>query len=462
MYDLLIIGGGPAGYAAALRAAQLGGRVLLVEAKKVGGTCLHRGCIPAKVLYKCASAVDSARDALIRGLLAGNLKVTPEMVSARRQEVVSGLYQGLLLLLQRKGIETITGTARLLGPTRIAVEGKAGTREILANNILIATGSQESSPAFPGAKLLRGVEDSLSPPEELCRVVIVGGGNSGLELGSAYASLGYSVTIIEQGKRILPALPDDECGKWLGFMFRRRGITVYTGTVVVEARQADRKIHLTVETAGAQEKIEADLAIAATGRLPYLGVLAENFNGLEKNQSGGIRVNERQETSMPGVYAAGDVTGPPMLAHLAYAEGIAAAENALGMASTVDCRAVPQFVSANPEAAWVGMTEKEASLAGLRCKVGMFPFAASGIAQVDGRTGGFVKLVALQDGGLVVGMQVIGGRASEMIMEGVLAIRQGLTFAALADAIHPHPTFSEAVWEAALALKGSTLHAPGR
>ena len=460
MYDLLIAGGGPAGYAAAVRTAQLGGRVLLVEKDKVGGTCLHRGCIPAKVLHKSAAAVDAAREALLRGLLVGSAKVNPEMVSTRRQEVVSALHQGLLLLLQRKGIETIAGTARLLGPACVAVEGKAGTREIMASKILIVTGSQERIPSFPGAKLLRGVEESLSPPADLCRVVIVGAGNSGLELGSAYASLGFSVTIIEQEKRVLPALDDDECGKWLGFLFRRRGITVYTGANVLEVRQADRKVHLTVETAGAQERIEADMAIAATGRVPCLRVLGENLNGLEKNSSSGIRVNERQETSIPGVYAAGDVTGPPMLAHVAYAEGMAAAENALGFSSAVDYRAVPQFVSADPEAAWAGMTEKEASQAGLRCRVGMFPFAASGSAHVDGRTGGFVKLVALQESGQVVGMQVIGGRASEMIMEGVLAIRQGLTFAALAGAIHPHPTFSEAVWEAALALKGSTLHAP--
>ncbi len=462
MYDLLIIGGGPAGYAAAVRAAQLGGRVLLVEKDKVGGTCLHRGCIPARVLHKSAVAVEAARDALIRGLLAGILKVNPEMVSARRQEVVSGLHQGLLLLLQRKGIETIAGTARLLGPGRVSVEGKAGTREIMANNILIATGSRENCPSFPGAKLLQGVEESQSPPAALCRVAIVGGGNSGLELGSAYAALGFSVTIIEQGKRILPALDDDECGKWLGFLFRRRGITVHTGARVLEVRQSDRKVHLTVETAGAQEKIEAEMAVAATGRVPCLEVLAENLSSLEKNAYGGIRVNERQETGLPGVYAAGDVTGPPMLAHVAYAEGIAAAENALGLTGAVDYRAVPQFVSADPEAAWVGMTEKQATQAGLRCRVGIFPFAASGSAQVDGRTGGFVKLVALQEGNQVIGMQVIGGRASEMIMEGVLAIRQGLTFAALADAIHPHPTYGEAVWEAALSLKGSALHAPGR
>ena len=462
MYDLLIAGGGPAGYAAAVRAAQLGGRVLLVEADKVGGTCLHRGCIPAKVLHKCASAVDEARDALKRGLLTGNAKANPEMVSTRRQEVVSALHQGLLLLLQRKGIETIAGTARLIGPARVAVDGTAGTSEIVANNILLAAGSQESSPSFPGAKFLRGVEESLSPPADPCRVVIVGGGNSGLELGSAYASLGFSVTIIEQAKSLLPALDDDECGKWLGFLFRRRGITVYTGANVLEIHQADRNVHLTVQTAGKQETIEADMAIAATGRIPCLSVLGDNLNDLEKNSSSGIRVNERQETSIPGVYAAGDLTGPPMLAHVAYAEGMAAAENALGFSSTVDYRAVPQFVSANPETAWVGMTEKEALQAGLACKAGIFPFAASGIAQVDGRTGGFVKIVALQEGDLVVGMQVIGGPASEMIMEGVLAIREGLTYAALACAIHPHPTYSEAVWEAALSLKGSTLHAPGR
>jgi len=462
MHDLLIAGGGPAGYAAAVRAAQLGGRVLLVEADKVGGTCLHRGCIPAKVLHKCASAVEVACGALIQGLLAGNTRINPEKVSSRRQEVVSALHQGLMLLLRRKGIEVISGTARLLGPGRVAVEGTAGTREIMSKNILLATGSQESSPSFPGAKFLHGVEESLSPPADPCRVVIVGGGSSGLELGSAYASLGFSVTIIEQAKRVLPALDDDECGKWLGFLFRRRGITVYTSANVLEIRKADRKLRLTVETAGAQERIEADLAIAATGRVPCLSVLGENINDLEKNSSSGIRVNERQETSMPGVYAAGDVTGPPMLAHVAYAEGMAAAENALGFTSTVDYKAVPQFVSANPETAWVGTTRKEALQAGSACKVGIFPFAASGIAQVDGRTGGFVKIVALKEGDLVVGMQVIGGPAAEMIMEGVLAIREGLTFTALAGAIHPHPTFSEAVWEAALSLKGSTLHAPGR
>lgn len=451
MYDVIVLGGGPAGYAAAIRTAQLGGKVLLAEADKVGGTCLHRGCIPSKVLCHAASSF-----AEVINYLSPDNAVTPSLdrIAQRQRETVEKLYAGLCRVISSYGIIAVYGHGEIISPNRVRV----GSAEYRAKKIIIATGSRESGFSIPGGKLVRSTEESLTPPAKLCSVAVIGGGNTGLELASAYASLGFKVTVIEKERRILPALDDEEIRNWLSFSLRKRGIIIHTGATPVEIRQSGRVLTVTSENAAGELAVDADLVIAAPGRRPNLDVLGEGLAELKKASERYIHVNDRMETVVPCIFAAGDVTGPPMLAHLAYAEGIAAADNAMGLEHRLDRSAVPHFLSANPGVAWAGMTEVQAAGAGLTCRMVKFPFAANAHATIIGQSEGMVKIVALAEAGTVVGMQILGGHTSEMIMEGVLAIQNSLHIDKIAKAIHPHPTLSETIWEAALSFGEGALH----
>jgi dihydrolipoamide dehydrogenase len=451
VYDVIVLGGGPAGYAAAIRTAQLGGNVLLAEAGKVGGTCLHRGCIPSKVLYHAASSYSKVID-----YLSPDNAVAPRLdrIAQRQRETVEKLYAGLCRVISSYGIITVNGHGEIISPGLVRV----GSAEYRAKKIIIATGSREAGFSIPGAKFARSAEESLKPPAKLCRVTVIGGGNTGLELASAYALLGFKVTVIEKERRILPALADEEIRNWLSFSLRKRGLIIDTGVTPVEIRQSGRALTVTSENAAGTLTVDADLVIAALGRRPNLDVLGEGLGELKNATEGYIQVNDSMETLMPDIFAAGDVTGPPMLAHLAYAEGIAAADNAMGIEHKLDRSAVPHFLSAHPGVAWAGMTETQAAGAGLNCRTVKFPFAANAHATILGQSEGMVKIVALEETGTVVGMQILGGRASEMIMEGVLAIQNGLHVDRIAKTIHPHPTFSETIWEAALSFGEGALH----
>lgn len=461
MYDLLIIGGGPAGYAAAIRAARLGGRVLVAEADQAGGTCLHYGCIPAKVLTEAARQAENGRAALASGLFSGEIHIRPDTIAVRQQEIISSLYQGLTHLLRTNRVTMVKGRALARGPGRAVIVSPEGKHEeVTARKMLIATGSRENRPTFTGASLLHSIEDSLTPPGAVCRVAVVGGGASGLELAGAYQALGFDVVVIEQEKIILPMLEDEEISKWLAFILRRRGVRIHTSSRVTEVWEDGKDTRLLFNSAAGQTELTVDLAVLAAGRSPNLDVLGEGLQGLEIDAHGAIVVNQLMETGVPGVYAAGDVTGPPLLAHLAYAEGITAAENAMGRQRKIERQAVPHFLGTSPQLAWVGLTEQQAARAGLEYSVGRFDFAANSCAQITGRTEGFVKIVSDQGEGTVLGMQILGERAPELIMEGALAVQNRLHFSSLARAIHPHPTLSEAVWEAALALNGGALHEP--
>lgn len=453
MYDVIVIGGGPAGYAAAIRTAQLGGKVLLAEADKVGGTCLHRGCIPSKVLYHAASVFSE-----VSSYFSADNSAAPRLdkIAERQREIVEKLYGGLNRVISSYGISIVDGYGEIISPGRIRVRNV----DYEAKNIIIATGSRESSFSFPGATLARSAEESLTPPGQLCRVAVLGGGNTGLELASAYASLGFKVTVIEKERRILTALDDEEIRNWLSFFLRKRGIVIHTGASPVEIRQNGSVLNVTVETATDEMNVDAEFVIAASGRSPNLNALGECLAELTKDSREYVHVNDRMETLVPGIYAAGDVTGSPMLAHLAYAEGIAAAENAMGLECSLDRSAVPHFLSAHPGVAWVGMTETQAAEAGLNYKKATFPFTANAQATILRQSEGLVKIVALEEAGTVVGMQILGGHASEMIMEGVLAIQNGLHVDRIAKTIHPHPTFSETIWETALCFGEGALHRP--
>ncbi|MEW5921299.1 MAG: FAD-dependent oxidoreductase [Bacillota bacterium] len=460
MVDLFVIGGGAAGYAGALRAAQLGGKVLLVEMEKLGGICLHRGCVPSKVLYQQAAVIESYRAALRSGLFEDEPVPKLAAVARRQDEVVEKLYLGLQDLFKKRGITIMHGRALIRGPGRVLVHGEGRVEEYFAGSILVAAGSQEKNLSIPGAEELSGAEVSLKPPEEPCRIAVIGGGITGLELAGAYASLGFKMTVVEREKVLLPALQDEEISKWLAFFLKRRGIKIFTGTGL---ERIERSVENGIEVlkpvlspAGKQHVITVDRVINAAGRKPRLDVFAPNVDGV-KQHAGGIAVNERMETSIKGIYAAGDVTGLPMLAHLAYFEGMVAAENAMGINRILDLKAVPSCLSAKPGLAWVGLTEKQAIEAGITPQVVYFPFAANAGAALRGGEEGFVKIIAAEDG-IILGMQVLGEYAEELIMEGTVAVRHGLSIQQLSRTMHPHPTVHEAVWEACLSLEGFPLH----
>lgn len=460
MLDLIVIGGGAAGYAGALRAAQLGGKVLLVEMAEVGGTCLHRGCVPSKVLYEQAALLASCRAAIKEGLFLNEPLPVFAAVTRRQKEVIEKLHRGLQDLLIKKGVTVIKGRARVKGTGKVLVSVDTGQEEYVARNLLIASGSVEKELDFPGAQWLSGAEESLTLPDEPCRIVVIGGGVTGLELAGAYASFAFTVTVVEKDKVILPTLQDEETSKWLAFFLKKRGLKILTGTI---PKRLDRDyengktvLNLTLSQGKKVHTITAERIINATGRRPRLDVFAADMEGLRQH-SGGIVVNEYMETGIKGIYAAGDVTGPPLLAHLAYHEGIAAAENAMGLNRKAALKPVPFCLSVKPGLAWVGLTESQAREKGIKTRAGYFPFAANSGAVIKGAEEGFVKIVAAEDG-MIIGMQALGEHAQELIMEGTVAVSQGLNIQQLSRLIHPHPTMHEALWEACLSLESLPLH----
>ena len=458
MLDLIVIGGGAAGYAAALRTAQLGGKVILVEKEKLGGTCLHRGCIPSKVLFQQAAIVENYRTALKSGLFEDGGHINLEAVACRQDEVIGRLFLGLEDLFRKRSIPVINGSAMVEGPGRVRVADDQEVYE--TRNILIAGGSRERTFPFSGMEGIRGAEESLKLPQQPCRVAVIGGGNTGLELAAAYATFGFSVTVVEKEKVLLPALQDEEISKWLGFLLKKRGLNILTGTNInnIEKIVKDVKSELKIiySRSGKEHVFWVDLIINASGREPCLDNFALDCLGV-KHTANGINVNKHMETKVKGIYAAGDITGPPMLAHRAYFEGITAAENVMGMDRKLDLKAVPACLAARPGVAWVGLTEKQARDGGLNPQVGRFSFSASGAAVLKGVEEGFVKLIAGENG-IILGMQVLGDAAEELIMEGTVAVRHGLSVEQLRETIHPHPTLHESIWEVCLSLEGFPMH----
>ncbi|UNC91585.1 dihydrolipoyl dehydrogenase [Candidatus Contubernalis alkaliaceticus] len=457
MYDLIIAGGGPAGYAAAVRTAQMGAKVLMVEKDKVGGTCLHRGCIPTKVLHEHAQTHEKSINAFKSGFFKGDITLDLSIIKQQQQETVSKLYTGLQNVLKNRRVKIVKGSAVLKTPDTMVVQRDEGKEEYHAHNILIATGSREAELDIPGSKIISCVDESLHPPQKICSVAIIGGGYTGLELASSYISLGFEVTVIEREKVLLSGLEDNELSKMLAFLLRRRGIKILTNTTLLAVECVDDEISLLTQTSSREQVLKFHKVISAVGRRPNMEVLGSGIKGIEIT-SQGITVNQRQETGVSHVYAAGDVTGPPLLAHLSYFEGIAAAENIMGLDKVLDKKAVPFFLAAQPGMAWVGITEKQAKDLEIPCKMGRFSFNGNGRAVVKGHSQGLVKIVIRESDEVVLGMQVLGNDAEDLIIEGVLAVQNALTLKQMVETIHPHPTLGEAVWEASLSAWGKPLH----
>ena len=457
---MLVIGGGTAGYSAAIRAAKLGRAVALVEKEgSLGGTCLNHGCIPTKALLHAASLLGEVRAAGKYGISVQGISLDWEKLQAWKDGVVRRLSQGVRFLCERSGVEVITGVARFLSPKLVRVEG--ADLEIEADAVVVATGSipvELRGMEFDGERVISSRE-ALSLPEKPERILIVGGGYIGMELGTFFASVGTEVVVVELMERIIPGVDPDLVSHVVRAL--PPGLEVHTGSKVLGLERVEGGIAARVRGPDGDEfAVEAELALVTVGRRPFAEGLGLGELGVERNERGFIAVDGRFETSVPGIYAVGDVIPGPMLAHKAHWEGKAAAEAICGHPAKPR-PPVPAVAFTSPEIATVGLSEHEARERGHDIVVGKFPFTASGRALTLDDTRGLVKVIAEKGSGKILGVGIVGPWASELIGEASLAIRAGMTLEEFGEAIRPHPTLSEALGEAAEVPLGGAIHVIG-
>jgi dihydrolipoamide dehydrogenase len=463
-YDLVIIGGGPGGYIGAIRAAQLGMRTALVEREKVGGTCLHIGCIPTKAMLHTAEVLEHLRDAADLGLTLGAAPaVDLAGVHKRKARVVETLYKGTLYLMRKNKIDVFTGTGRFLSSRKIGVALADGSEtELEAKAVIIATGSAPRT--VPGVVIdHRRIIDSTGALELQSvpkSIAILGAGPVGVEFASVYRAFGSEVTVIELLPTLVP-LEDEEVGKALERSFARRGIRSVTGATAKSAVPSGDRVKITVAKGDETETLEADYLLVAVGRAPVTQELVPAEAGVQV-EKGAVVVNEHLETTTPGIYAIGDViTGqkPYRLAHVASDEAITAVERIAGVAGhPVNYDAVPRPTFSIPQVATVGLTERQAQEQGYDVKVGRFSFQPNSKAVIDGTREGFVKVVTEAKIGEILGVHMIGPSVTELLAEGVAAKYLEATVTELAAAVHSHPTLAEALKEAALDAMGRAIN----
>ena len=459
-YDVVVIGAGPGGYVAAIRAAQLGLKTACVEARAtLGGTCLNVGCIPSKALLHASELYEEAHSGALAkwGVKTSGLELDLGAMQGTRREAVKGLTGGIEFLFRKNKVEWLKGHAKFTAKDAIDVGGKS----YKAKHFVIATGS--SVTPLPGVEIdHKTILDSTSALE-LDKVpgtmVVIGGGVIGVELGSVWRRLGAKVTVVEFLDQILPGM-DGEVRKDAAKIFKKQGLDIRTSTKVAGAKSGKKGVTLTVEPAAGGEgsTIEADVVLVSIGRRPNTEGLDLAKAGLETNKRGQIEVDHDFRTAVEGIYAIGDVTPGPMLAHKAEDEGIAVAEILAGQIGIVNHEVIPSVVYTMPEIAGVGLTEEDAKAAGHEVKVGKFPMMANSRAKTNREGDGFVKIVADARSDRVLGVWMIASVAGTMIAEAALAMEFGATSEDIAYTCHAHPTHSEAVKEAAMAVTGKPIH----
>lgn len=452
--DVVVIGGGPGGYVAAIHAAHLGVQVALIEKDRLGGTCLNRGCIPTKALVRSAEVLLEARRADEFGVETGSVRANLPRIMAHKKKVVDALVSGVEQLIKANKVSLHRGTGRLVSPHLVKVNGA----EIAARNIIVATGSESAllpidGLDLPGVVTTDGILELEELPESL---VIIGGSHVGVEFASIFNALGTKVTIVKRRPLLLEPI-DEEIGRRFAQLLPRQGIHVITGAAVKTIRRDGSLLRVVWDTSEGPQGVNGQMVLMATGRRPYSEGLGCSELGL-KMERGAISVNECLETNIDGVYAIGDVLGKHMLAHVASYEGEIAAENALGRRRQADYRAVPTCVFTYPEIAGVGITEQDARDSNIPHKVSKFPFAACGRAAAMGETVGMVKMICHAGDGKVLGVHIMGPHAGDLIAEGALAIQLGATARDLAHTIHAHPTLPEALQETAMGLLEGAIH----
>ena len=460
--DLIVIGAGPGGYVAAIRAAQLGMSVLCIDKRKtLGGTCLNVGCIPSKALLYSSHKYEEAVHQLgSHGIQVDKVSLDLEKMMTRKNKVVEQLTQGIDFLFKKNKITRIQGTARLQSAEEILIQTNKGEETWHGRQILIATGSESLSLpniATDEEKIITST-GALELKKVPKKMIVVGGGYIGLEMGSVWNRLGTDVTVVEYFDRLVPQM-DHELGNALLKILAKQGITFKLSSKVLSAKARKSGVQVEVQTGEKKkEKLEADVLLMATGRKPYTQDLGLEKIGVALNEKGFIVVNEQYETSVSGVYAIGDVIPGPMLAHKAEEEGIAAVENIVDQYGHVNYGAIPSVIYTNPEVASVGKTEEELKEEERAYRVGKFPFLANSRAKTMGNTEGFVKILADKHTDEVLGVHIIGPEAGTLIAEVTLGMEFSAASEDIARTCHAHPTLSEAVKEAALMVEGRAIH----
>jgi dihydrolipoamide dehydrogenase len=459
-HDLVVIGAGPGGYVAAIRAAQLGMNVACVEKEiALGGTCLRIGCIPSKALLDSSEAFAKAKDGLdAHGVKISGVELDLATMMRRKDKVVKGLTGGVASLFKKNGVTHLRGAARIAAPGTVAVVG-ADEATLSAAHILIATGSEPTplpGVEFDGRSIVSS-EEALSFSQVPQRLLVVGAGAIGLELGSVWARLGSKVKVVEFMDRIVP-LMDKELGAALKKILEKQHLSFQLSASATSASVSGDEVHVTLEASGETATESFDKVLVAVGRRPHTKGLGLEEIGVRLDGKGRVDVDERFATSVAGIYAIGDVIRGPMLAHKAEEEGVACVETLAGQAGHVNYEAIPNVVYTWPELASVGKTEEECAEQGREVKIGKFPFFANGRARAMEERDGLVKVIADAKTDRLLGVHILGPRASDLIAEPTLAIEFGSSAEDLARTCHAHPTLPEAIKEAALAVAGRSIH----
>jgi dihydrolipoamide dehydrogenase len=449
--DVVIIGGGPAGYTAAVRLAQLGAKATIVEKDTMGGVCVNHGCIPTEALARAVELLEMGKNAKDYGIAYENMKVDFRRIISKKEAVVKTLVSGVKQMLETYGVEVIEGTGRLNSSSLIEVRLEGGAKkELKARKIIVATGSRYPNPSFSGEmeKVITPIE-AFRLKEIPKSILIVGGGLIGVALVTIFSKLGAKVSLVEESSRILTQV-DKEIVFVLEKEFKDNNIQTYSTARVmnVESDKTDG-LNILINVKGEEIRTRAQYVLMTEPREANIDGLRIKEVGVELNKKGGVFVDERMETSIPGIFAVGDVTMEHMWTTVAYFEGMTAAENAMGHHSKIDYRAIPLWTHSLPEISCVGMTEEEATAKGYPVRVGRFPFAGNGMAAILGQRRGMVKVIKEERYGEILGVHMIGPRTGDLIAEAALAMRMEGTPGEIAKTFHVHPSLSEVLWEAA-------------
>jgi len=461
-YDVVVIGSGPGGYVCAIRAAQLGFKTACIEKREtLGGTCLNVGCIPSKALLAASEKYEEARDHLgAFGVIVGDLSLDLSGMMGHKDKVVKANVDGVAFLFKKNNIDWIKGHAAFTGPNTLSVTGD-NPQTVTAKHIIIATGSEVAP--LPGIaideKQIVSSTGALLLDAVPKRMVVIGGGYIGLEMGTVWQRLGADVTVVEYFDRILPPM-DGEVSKQMLRILQKQGMKFKLSTKVTGAKTAKSGVTLTLEPAagGAAETLEIDIVLVAVGRRPYTDGLCLDKAGVALDEKGRVKTDAHFATNVPGVYAIGDAIAGPMLAHKAEDEGTVLAEMLAGQSGHIDYNLIPGVVYTWPEVASVGKTEEQLKQDGVAFKAGKFPFTANGRARAMNMTDGFVKILADAATDKILGVHIIGPEAGTLIAEVVMAMEFGASSEDIARTCHAHPTLEEAVKEAALAVDGRPIH----
>ena len=457
--DVVIIGGGPGGYVAAIKAAHLGLKAVLIEKDKLGGVCLNRGCIPTKALVSTAEVLNHLQRAGEFGIQVKDYSIDFPAIMKRKDLITRRLSSGVEQLMKANQVRVVKGEGQIIEPGKVEITDTTGQKEVIkTKNIIIATGSKVMKLPIPGIDS-GGVitsDEALSLSELPSKMIIIGGGVVGIEFAGIFKALGVEVTVVEMLPRILLPI-DEEIASRLTMNLKRKGIEILTDCKVKGIKKNHQNLEVLVSTSEGEKKLETEKVLLAAGRVPELGNINVQRLGIEL-EKGAIKVDGKMKTNISGIYAVGDVVGKIMLAHVASREGIVAIENISGKEVLMDYKAVPNCVFSMPEVASVGLTEEEARKENNNIRVSKFPFMANGKALGMGETEGMVKMIADADTYELLGIHILGAHASDLIAEGTLALSMEATAEEIARTIHAHPTLAETIAEAAEGIVGKPIH----